>query len=85
MQEPVETNRPIVVDLGKRKRKKIKQLKQGRGPLVADVDATIAETIRQMGAAASGKEFVPVVVLFERKPEKLGAKMPLPFFPFKMR
>ena len=82
MQEPAEANRPIVIDLGKRKRKRIKQLKKGRGPLVADVDATMAEMVRQLGAAAGGKEFVPVVVVFERKPKKLRA--PFPFFPFKM-
>jgi hypothetical protein len=84
MQEPAELNRPVVVDLGKQKRKRVKQLKQGRGPLVADVDATIAEVRRQMGATAGAKEFVPVVVVFERKQKKRGAKMPLPFFPFKM-
>ena len=81
MQQPAEADRPIVIDLGKRKRKRIKQLKQGRGPLVADVDATMAELVRQMGAAAGGKEFVPVVVVFERKPKKRAT---MPFFPFKM-
>jgi hypothetical protein len=82
MQEPAEADRPIVIDLGKRKRKRIKQLKEGRGPLAADVDAAMAEVVRQMGSSASGKEFVPVVVVFERKPKKSRVRMP--FFPFKM-
>jgi hypothetical protein len=81
MQEPAEAHRPIVIDLGKRKRKRIKELKEGRGPLVADVNATMAETVRQMGGTAGGKQFVPVVVVFERKPKKLRAPFP---FPFKM-
>jgi hypothetical protein len=34
-----------------------------------------------MGAAASGKQLVPVVVVFERKPKKRAT---MPFFPFKM-
>jgi hypothetical protein len=82
MQEPAEADRPIVIDLGKRKRKRIKQLKQGRGPLAADVEETMAEMVRQLGEKAGGKEFVPVVVVFERKPKKRRAKMP--FFPFTM-
>jgi len=81
MQEPAEAPHPIVIDLGTRKRKKIKQLKRGQGPLMADVNATMAELVRQMGTAAGSKDFVPVVVVFERKPKKRAT---MPFFPFKM-
>jgi hypothetical protein len=77
MKEPAEADRPIVIDLGKEKRKRIKQLKQGQGPLVTELDATLAEVIRQLGDAADGKQFVPVVVVWERKPKRRR-----PFFPF---
>ncbi len=61
---------PVVVDLGKKSRKKIKKLKSARGPLAAEVGAIVAETIAQMGDDAEGKTFVPVVMVYRKKPKK---------------
>jgi len=56
-----------IVDLGKAKRKKIKQLKQGCGPLIDDVAEALAEVEAKLGSDATGKVLVPIVVVVERK------------------
>lgn len=61
---------PVVVDLGKKSRKKIKRLKRAQGPLANEVGAIVAETIAQMGDAAEGKTFVPVVMIYAKKAKK---------------
>lgn len=61
---------PVVVDLGKVRKKRIKQLKKGRGKLFADVSETVDEVIEGLGADASGKEIVPIVVVYKQKSKK---------------
>jgi hypothetical protein len=58
---------PIIVDLGKTKRKKVKQLKKGRGSLLDDVQDALQEVATSLGEQASGKQLVPVVLLYQRK------------------
>lgn len=58
---------PIVIDLGTVKRKRIKRLKRGEGPLVEEVEQVVAGVRERLGAEAEGKELVPVVVLYRRK------------------
>ncbi|HVS66881.1 MAG TPA: hypothetical protein VMT85_25620 [Thermoanaerobaculia bacterium] len=81
MDEPGGARPPIIIDLGKQKRKRIKALKEGRGPLMAEVAETMGELVRQLGEEAGNEELVPVIVLYERKPRKRTGT--LPFFPFK--
>lgn len=59
--------RPVIIDLGKVKRKKIKQLKQGRGDLLAEVEQAVATAANSLGAEAASKTLVPIVVLYRRK------------------
>ncbi len=58
---------PIVLDLGKAKRKRIKSLKRGRGKLAEDV----AHAINQVRASVAGSDenvrVVPVVVIYKQK------------------
>ena len=49
-------NPPIVIDLGKQKKKRIKQLKKGRGRLVDRVNEVVAQVRAELGAEAAGKE-----------------------------
>ena len=42
-EEQVETAPAVVVDLGKKSRKKVKKLRKGKGPLLEDVDDAIAQ------------------------------------------
>jgi len=60
-------NAPIIIDLGKTKRKKARQLKKGRGTLLGDVQDALNEVATSMGEQASGKQLVPVVLLYEKK------------------
>ena len=62
-----DANPPIVIDLGRQKKKRIKQLKRGRGKLVERVNEAIAQVRSALGAEAHGKEFIPVAVIFRRE------------------
>jgi len=60
-------NAPIIVDLGKASRKRVRQLKQGRGRLVDDVQDALSEVTTSLGDQADGKQLIPVVLLYRRK------------------
>jgi hypothetical protein len=66
MPDTTAVSPPIVIDLGKQKRKRIKQLKRGRGKLVDRVNEVVAQVRAELGAEAAGKELVPVAVIFRR-------------------
>ncbi len=55
---------PIVIDLGKEKRKRLRALKRGKGPLVDDVASVVDEIKSRMGG---NKEFVPIVFIYRQK------------------
>lgn len=59
----------LVIDLGKQKRKKVKALRSGEGPLMANVEGCLDE-LRNEGKIASDAQLVIVVV--ERKGKRLG-------------
>jgi len=59
---------PVVVDLGRKRRKDILALKRGEGKLMENVHKVIEE-IRANSTELKGKELVPVVILY-RRPER---------------
>ena len=61
----VEALTPIVVDLGKRSKKKIRNLKEGHGELMVEVGEAIQQ-VRATGAV-EGKDLVPVVLIYRQK------------------
>ena len=63
-EEQVETAPAVVVDLGKKSRKKVKKLRKGKGPLLEDVDDAIAQ-LRSDGSIGEGA--VPVIVVVRQK------------------
>jgi hypothetical protein len=63
-------NAPVIVDLGKTKRKNIKRLRKGRGKLLGDVDDAMREVTVSLGEQADGKELVPVVLVYRKKAKK---------------
>lgn len=65
-------NAPVILDLGKTKRKNIKQLRQGRGKLVGDVEDAMKEISASLGDQADGKQLVPVVLVYKKKAKKRG-------------
>jgi hypothetical protein len=58
---------PIVLDLGKQRKKRLKELKQSRGPLVEEVTQAIAHVNGQLGVDGAGKVLVPVIVIYKEK------------------
>ena len=56
----------VVVDLGKQKRKRIRQLRKGEGALVEKVEDLVAE-LRSNGTVAGAAQVVVVVVKEKRR------------------
>jgi hypothetical protein len=66
------TLQPVIIDLGKTKQKKIKDLKRGRGELLEKIDQIVAEAGAQAGA---DKEILPVVILYRKKAKRGGGML----------
>lgn len=64
---------PIIIDLGKKKRKRVKRLRRGKGPLVDDIMDSIAE-LRENSEIS--KDAQPVIVVVREKKKKMKG---LPF------
>jgi len=65
---------PVVVDLGKEKSKTLRALKNGEGPLMHDV-ADVVEEVRSKSSELAGKELVPVVIIYRKKPKRKSSGM----------
>lgn len=57
---------PVIIDLGKKKAKSVKQLRRGEGDLMGDVRDAIDELV-STGAVANGVP--PVIIVVEAKPK----------------
>lgn len=68
---PAEVTAPIIVSLGKKKKKVIKRLKRGKGGAMDEVMDVLDQVQANLGAQAEGKVLVPVVVIYERKSRRL--------------
>ena len=66
----IEYTDPIIINLGKQKRKRIKQLMKGRGRLWNEVEDVIVEVGDLLGEELEGKTIVPLVVVFSKKPKR---------------
>jgi hypothetical protein len=66
-EETLLTTNPIVVDLGNRESRLIRELKKGRGDLLDEVNEIVDEVSERIKPAAEGVErvFVPVIVIVE--------------------
>ena len=58
---------PIVVNLGKKSRKKIKQLKRGEGKMAVEVQLAMDEVRARLPEADKAKQLVPIVMFAERR------------------
>jgi hypothetical protein len=63
---------PIIVDLGKKRRKQVKKLRRGTGKLMDEVNGTLQE-LKNAGTITSNSQPVVVVVRERRR----GSKNPL--------
>lgn len=69
---------PIVVNLGKQRRRVVKQLERGEGPLMTEVAEVIDEVRTQLGDEMKGKILVPLVMVCRQKRKR---KRPRSFLP----
>ncbi len=65
-----EMAQPIVVDMGKQKSSKVKDLKKGKGKLWDEVLGVVDEAKGMLGDEAEGKVLIPVIILYEKKPKR---------------
>lgn len=61
---------PILVDLGKHGRKRVKQLREGRGPLMSEVVQCVDE-LKASGTLPA--DTTPVVIVVRQRPRKRSA------------
>jgi len=79
-------NAPIILDLGKASRKNIRQMEEGRGSLIGDIQDAMTEVTASLGDQADGKQLVPVVLVYRKKTRRRrkggrggGGLFPFPF------
>ncbi len=58
---------PVIVSLGKKKKKQIKRLKRGKGGMMDEVMDVVDQVQEQLGDTADGKIIVPVVIIYRKK------------------
>ena len=69
---------PVVLDLGRTKRKLIRALKKGEGELMEEVAAAVEAVRSNLGAEVEGKVLTPVVIIYERRSRRRKSGL-LPF------
>jgi hypothetical protein len=62
-----EMSQPIIIDLGRQKASRLKDLKAGEGELWDDVLDVVDEVKVMLGDEADGKLLVPVILIYERR------------------
>ena len=60
---------PIILSLGKEKKKNIRKLKRGRGKLMDEVIDVLEQVHDHLGPDAENKVIVPVIVVYREKPK----------------
>lgn len=68
--ESATSHAPIVVDIGKKRRKQIKQLREGRGKLMDEVNSLLQE-LKTAGSISTSAQPVVIVVREKRKARSL--------------
>ena len=66
-----DLTQPIIVDMGKRKARMIRDLKEGEGELWEEVLDVLDETREMLGKDAEGKVLLPIILLYEKRPRRL--------------
>jgi hypothetical protein len=67
---------PVIVEAGSQSKAHIRQLKEGRGPLMQEIDEIVAETKATATVPAGG--VLTVVVVYRRKSSKRRNRMRIP-------
>lgn len=67
---------PVVLDLGKTKKKLIRELKRGEGKLMDDVAEAVEAVRSNLSSEMNGKVLVPVVIVYQRKSGRRSGFLP---------
>lgn len=70
---------PIIIDVGKVKRRDLRDFREGHGTLAQEVTAALEETRKSLSPEAAKKELVPVVLVY-RKRQRRRKKGSFPLF-----
>jgi hypothetical protein len=70
---PATVADPVVVDLGKTKKKNIRALKRGDGKLMKEVSRVMSEVRSELIEELAGKHLVPVVILYRPRHKRRSA------------
>ena len=65
----IKMSEPIVINLGKQKRKRLKKLMKGRGKLWYEIEDVIDEVAELLGEELEGKTILPLVLVYKEKPK----------------
>ena len=66
-EEMTEMTQPIIVDLGKQRAARLKDLKAGEGELWDEVLEVVDEVKEMLGEEGAGKMMVPIILIYEKK------------------
>jgi hypothetical protein len=61
------THAPVIVDLGRRRNRAIKDLKNGTGELMLEVDHAVEHVRSTLPEADKIKTIIPVVIIYRKK------------------
>jgi hypothetical protein len=75
--------RPVIVDLGKKTRKAIRNLKRGTGTTMLEVEEVINRVRQRLPEGERNRSILPVVIIYQRKRRRLRVPS-LPFSPFNL-
>lgn len=69
-----ESLTPVLIDLGKVKGKTVRRFKEGRGPLVGEIQQVLADVRQSLGPETGGRDLVPIVLVYRKKRKRRGGK-----------
>jgi len=64
--QTIKVTTPIIIDLGRKKRRRIKALKRGEGPLMDEAMEVIDDIGVSLGDDAKDKVLVPVILVYSK-------------------
>jgi len=73
-EQEFEVAEPIIINMGKQRRKRIKRLLSGRGKLWSEVEGVVEEVGTQLGDDLEGKTIVPLILVYRRRPKRKRAR-----------
>lgn len=74
---PATVSDPVVIDLGKVRKKEIRELKRGDGKLMREVSHVMNEVRKALAEEMAGKHLVPVIILYKEKRKRRTVLNPI--------